>query len=96
MVEYDKINGKVSDSQFNKLKIAVENKQGTLLRMNAKMFSANNLPQKLLLTTRPRTKLRHAIGNSMSTNIKLSKAKISKIIQSGGFLGTFLSKIVAQ
>ena len=30
----------------------------------------------------------------MSTDIKLSKAQISKIIQSGGFLGSLLSKIV--
>ena len=29
----------------------------------------------------------------MSTDLKLSKAQISKIIQSGGFLGSFLSKI---
>ena len=30
----------------------------------------------------------------MSTDIKLSETQISKIIQSGGFLGSFLSKIV--
>ena len=30
----------------------------------------------------------------MSTDIKLSKAQISKIIQSGGFLGSLLSKLV--
>ena len=29
----------------------------------------------------------------MSTNLKLSKAQISKIIQSGGFVGSLLSKI---
>ena len=29
----------------------------------------------------------------MSTNLKLSKAQISKIIQSGGFLGSLLSKL---
>ena len=32
----------------------------------------------------------------MSTDIKLSKAQISKIIQSGGFSGSLLSKIVGQ
>ena len=57
------------------------------------MFSANNLPHQLLLTTRQTTKLRKAIENDMSTDIKLSKAQISKIIQSGGFLGSLLSKI---
>ena len=51
------------------------------------MFSANKLPHELLLTTRQTTKLTRAIENNMSTDIKLSKAQISKIIQSGGFLG---------
>ena len=48
---------------------------------------------KLLLTTRQTTKLRNAIENNMSTDVKLSKAQISKIIQSGRFLGSLLSKI---
>ena len=61
--------------------------------MNTKMFSANNLPHKLLLTTRQKTKLRNAFENNRSTDIKLSKAQISKIIQSGEFLGSLLSKI---
>ena len=30
----------------------------------------------------------------MSTDLKLSKVQISKIIQSGGFLGSLLSKLV--
>ena len=62
--------------------------------MNARMFSANNLPHELLLTTREITKLRNAIENNMSTNIKLSKAQISKIIQSGGFLGKLLGPLL--
>ena len=61
--------------------------------MNARMFSGNNLPHELLLTTRQTTKLRNAIENNMLTDIKLPKAQISKIIQSGGFLGSLLSKI---
>ena len=48
--------------------------------MNAKLLSANYLPHELLLTTRQTTKLRNAIENNMSTDIKLSKAQISKII----------------
>ena len=93
MVEYNTINAKLSDSQLNKLKSAVKNKQGTTLRMNARMFSANNLPHELLLTTRQTTKLRNVIENNMLTDIKLSKAQISKILQSAGFLGSLLSKI---
>ena len=61
--------------------------------MHARMFNGNNLPHELLLTTRQTVKLRNAIENNMSTNIKLSKAQISKIIRSGGFLGLLLSKI---
>ena len=93
MVECKTINAKLSDSQMNKLKSAVQNKQGTTLGMSAKMFSANKLPHELLLTTRQTTKLRNAIENNMSTDIKLSKAQVSKIIQTAGFLGSLLSKI---
>ena len=61
--------------------------------MSLKMFAGNNLPHELLLTTRQKTKLRNAFNNNMSTDIKLSKAQITKIIQSGGFLGSLLSKL---
>ena len=62
--------------------------------MNAKMFNGNNLPHELLLTTRQITKLRNAIENNVSTDIKLSKAQISKIIKSGGFLGKILGSLL--
>ena len=61
--------------------------------MSLKMFDGNDLPNQLLLTTRQKTKLRNALNNNMSTDIKRSKAHISKIIQSGGFLGSLLSKL---
>ena len=57
------------------------------------MLDGNDLPRELLLTARQKTKLRNALNNNMSTDIKLSKAQISKIIQSGGFLGSLLSKL---
>ena len=93
MVEYSKVNVKLSDTPLKKLKNAVKNKTGTTLRINLKMFSGNNLPYELLLTTKQKTKLRNALNNNMSTDIRLSKAQISKIIQSGGFLGSLLSKL---
>ena len=93
MVEYNKKNVKLSNTQLKKIKTAVKNKTGTTLRINLKMFNGNNLPHELLLTTRQKTKLRNAFNNNMSTDLKLSKAQISKIIQSGGFLGSLLSKI---
>ena len=55
-----------------------------------------NLSHELLLTTRQTIKLRNAIENSMSTDIKLSKAQISKIIQSGWFLGLLSSKLAGS
>ena len=63
--------------------------------MSFKMFAGNNLPHELLLTTRLETRLRNGFNNNMSTNLKLSKAQISKIIQSGGFLGSLLSKLAS-
>ena len=57
------------------------------------MFNGNNLPHELLLTTRQKTKLRNAFNNNVSTDLKLSKVQIFKIIQSRGFLGSLLSKI---
>ena len=94
MVEYSKVNVKLSATQLKKLKTAVENKTGTTLRINFKMFNENNLPHELLLTTRQIRKLRNAFNNNMSTDLKLSKAQISKIIQSGGLLGgSLLSKL---
>ena len=93
MVEYSKVNVKLSDSQLNKVKYSVKNQAGAALRMNIKMFNGSNLPHELLLTTRQKTKLTSAFENIMATDIKLSKAQMSKIIHSGGFLGSFLSKL---
>ena len=61
--------------------------------MSLKMFDVKDMPHELLLITRQKEKLKNALNNNKSTDIKLSKAKISKIIQSGGFLGSLLSKL---
>ena len=90
MVEYNKINVKLTDTQ---LKTAVKNNTGTTLRMSSKMFNGNDLPHELFLITRQKTMLRNAFNNNMETDTKLSIAQISKIIQSGGFLGSLLSKL---
>ena len=52
-----------------------------------------NLPHELFLTTRQATKKRNAFANNMSTAIKLSKAQISKIIQSRGSFGSWLGTL---
>ena len=93
MVEYSKVNEKLTDTRLQKLKITVKNITGTILRMSLKMFDKSDLPYELLLTKRQKAKLRNAFNNNMSTDIKLCKAQISKLIQSGGFLGSLLSKL---
>ena len=93
MVEYSKVNVKLSNAQLSKLKNAVKNKTGTTLRINLQMLNGNNLPHELLLTTRQKAKLRNGFNNNESTDLKLSKAQIIKIIKSGGFLRSLLSKL---
>ena len=93
MVEYSKVNVKLPDAQLKKLKTAVKDKTRTTLRMILKMFNGNDLPHELLMTTRRKTRLRNAFNNNISTNLKLSKAQISKIIPSEGFLGSLLRKL---
>ena len=53
-----------------------------------------NFPPKLLLTNRQADNLRKAFPNKSSTNIKLSKIQVSKMIQSGGFLGRLLGPLL--
>ena len=52
MVEYSKVNVKLSDSKLNKLKSAVKNQTRVMLRMNVKIFDRDTLNHELLLTTR--------------------------------------------
>ena len=80
MVEYSKVNVKLSDTQLKKLKSAVKNKTGTTLRMSLKMLDGNDLPHELLLTKDKKTKLRNVFNDNMPTELKLSKFQISKII----------------
>ena len=68
-------------------------KTRTTLKIALKIFNGNDLPHELLLTSRQKARLRNAFNNNMSTDLKLSKAQISKIIQSGQFWGSLLSKL---
>ena len=93
MVEYSKRNIRLTDAQLKKLKTTVKDKTGTTLIMILKMLDGNDLPHELLLTTRQKAKLKNVFNNNILTDVKLSKAQISKIIQSGGVLGPLLSKL---
>ena len=61
--------------------------------MNLKMLDGNDMPHESLLITRQKTKLRNAFNHNMSTDLKLSKAPISKLTQPGGFLRSLLTKL---
>ena len=89
MDEYAKIDTKLSNLQLNELKKVTKNNEGVTLGIGVKNFNnKKDLLHELLLTARQTTKLRNAISNNMSTDTKLSKAQIKKIIQSGGCLGS--------
>ena len=92
MVEYSKINCKLTNLQLNKFKKAVKSNEGVTLRLSTKNFNKDEVQHELLLTTRQNTKLRNALNNNSATDIKLSKAQIKILIQSG-FLGKLLSKL---
>ena len=75
---------------MKQIKTCSENKTGTILRLNKKNFEDEELPHELFQTTRQTTEIRNACANNMSTDIKLSKAQISKTIQSVRYFGSRL------
>ena len=87
---------RLSNSQLNKLKSETKNETEVVLRLSSKMIGDNetNFPQKLLLTNRQVSNLRKAFANYLSADIKLSKTQLSKMIQSGGFLGRLLGRLL--
>ena len=93
MVEYNKINCKLTNVQLNKFKRAVKSNEGASLRLGIKNFNKEELPHELLLTTRQNTKSRNVIDNNFAIDIKLSKVQIEKLIQSGGLLCKLLNKL---
>ena len=74
MVDYSKVNVRLSDSKLNRLRSAVINQTGATLRINIKILNGNNLPHELLLTARQK-EVRTAIENIMLTDVKLYKLK---------------------
>ena len=78
MVEYSKVNCRLTNVQLNKLKKAVKSNEGATLRLGIRNFNKDEHPHELLLTARKNTKLRNALNNNSATDIKLSKAQIKK------------------
>ena len=94
MTQYNSLNVKLSNSQFNKSKSAIKNETEVVLRLSSNVIGNSddetNFPHKLLLINRQVADLRRAFANYSSTDVKLSNTQLSKMIQSGGFLGRLL------
>ena len=98
MTQYNSLNAKLSNSQLIKLKSAIKNETEVVLRLSSNMIrnsdDETNFPHKLFLTNRQVANLRKAFANYLSTDIKLSKTQLSKMIQLGGFLGKLLGPLL--
>ena len=99
MTQYNSLNVKLSNSQLNKLKSAIKNETDVTLRLRLSNMIGNshdetNFPHKLLLTNKQVANLWKAFANYLSTDIKLSKTQLSKMIQLGGFLGRLLGPLL--
>ena len=97
MTQYNSLNVKLSNSQFKKFKAAIKNKPEVVLRLSSNIIDDDDdtyFPHKLLLSNRQVETLPKAFANHSSTDIKLSKTQLSKMIQSGGFLGRLLGPLL--
>ena len=98
MTQYNSLNVKLSNSQLSELKSAIKNETDVVLRISSNMVGNSNdntnFPHELLLTNRQVANLRKAFANYLSTDIKLSKTQLSKMIQSGRFLGRLLDPLL--
>ena len=92
MTQYNSLNVKLSNSQLSKLKSAIKSETDVVLRLSPNMIGNsddnNHFPHELLLANRQFSNPRKAFAKNTSTDIKLSKTQLSKMIQLGGFLGT--------
>ena len=97
MTQYNRLNVKLSNSQLSKLKSAI-NETDVVIRLSPKIIGDSddetNFPHELLLTDRQVSSIRKAFSNNSSVDIKFSKTQLSKMIQSGGYLGKLLGPLL--
>ena len=100
MTQYNSLNVNLSNSQLSKLKSAIKNKTEVVLRLSSNVIGDSNdktnFPHELLLTNRQVANLRKVFANHLSTDIKLSKTQLYKMMQSGGFLGRLLGPLLKR
>ena len=96
MTQCNSLNVKLSNLQVKKLKSAIKNETRVALRLSSNTVGDDetNFPHKLLLTNRQVANLSKAFANKSSTNIKLSKTQLSKMVQLGGLLGRPLGPLL--
>ena len=96
MTQYNSLNVKLSNSELNKFKSAIKNETEVVLRLSSNMIGDDeiNFSHKLLLTNRQVSNLCKTFANHSLADIKLSKTQLSKMIQSGGFLGRLLGPLL--
>ena len=98
MTQYNKINIKLSTSQLKKLKSAIKNETEVIIRISPDMMGDSNdetnFPHELLLTDRQVSTIHKAFSNNSSANIKFSKTQLSKMTQSGVFLGRLVCPLL--
>ena len=98
MTQQNRVNVKLLRPQLNKLKTAIKNKNDVVTRLSPNMIGDSNdqttFPHELLLTDRQVSNIRKAFSNNSSVDIKFSKTQLSKMIQSGGFLGKLLGPLL--
>ena len=96
MTQYNSLNVELPNSQLNKFNSAIKNETEVVLRLPSNMIGDDetDFPHKLLLTNIQVSNLCKAFANHLSTDIKLSKTQLSKMIQSVGFLGRLLGPLL--
>ena len=98
MTQYNRVNVKSSRPQLNKLQAAIKNENDVVIRLSPNMIGDSNdqtnFPHELLLTDRQVSNICKDFSNNSSVDIKFSKTQLSKMIQSGGFLGKLLGPLL--
>ena len=98
MTQYNSLNVKLSNSQLNKLKSSIKNETDVVLRISSNMVTNSNDNTnfqifKIQYSNFQVANIRKDFAKNTSIDIKLSKTQLSKMIQSGGFLGNLLGKL---
>ena len=98
MTHCNSLNIKLLNSQLSNLKSAIKNETELVLRLSSNMVGNFNdemiFPHKLILTNIPVASLHKYFVNHLSTDIKLSKLQLSKMMQSGEFLGKIFGPLL--